>query len=415
MGQTPLALDSKRAAREKQNQTGQQVSVFGYEFCFRCLTHVGRIKAIQRYPDLKHFPNGITDLEYITGKEHGVILRMIIPSLAEIYIQAKYTTHNDITLERLDKEIERFDELHRELAQTFDGVHGNYPKYHSLSHLTAIIRRHSTTDNYHTGLGEAMHPQSKKDYRRTNQQPNFEIQMLRMYQEREAIMRIRACVDAAAKHGNEDESDSADPWEGPRVQLGSSDRNGRQLATTFIQQHVQSDPDAQKMERNLRTFLYQQVGGFGNRIHFRESDLPTLKGMLVSVYRLVSVGYVSLLDSRSTLDIARATDSWRNQGPRYDHAIVDDGNERFVARLIKLFTLRARDKQHSIAYVRLFKIGRRNKKTRFIELSDTKIQTFIFAACIVRSCVVISPRSRKSKHLLWDLEGPDMYLRLQEL
>ncbi|KAG8727553.1 hypothetical protein FRC10_005855, partial [Ceratobasidium sp. 414] len=34
-----------------------------------------RIRAIPRYPDLKHFPNGITDLEYITGKEHGVILR----------------------------------------------------------------------------------------------------------------------------------------------------------------------------------------------------------------------------------------------------------------------------------------------------------------------------------------------------
>ncbi|KAG9074450.1 hypothetical protein FRC06_010682, partial [Ceratobasidium sp. 370] len=34
-----------------------------------------RMRAIPRYPDLKHFPNGITDLDYITGKEHGVILR----------------------------------------------------------------------------------------------------------------------------------------------------------------------------------------------------------------------------------------------------------------------------------------------------------------------------------------------------
>ncbi|KAG8734944.1 hypothetical protein FRC10_011167 [Ceratobasidium sp. 414] len=393
-----------------------------------------RIKAIARYPDLKHFPNGITDLEYLTGKEHGVILRLIVPliddlildnhrklifrtfrSLAEIYIMAKFTTHNDITLERLDEKILKFDRLHRKLAETFPEVHGNYPKFHSLSHLTSILRRHGTTDNYQTGMGEALHPASKRDYRRSNQQPDFEIQMLRMYQEREAIMRIRAQVDLAVNHDEDDEHDVDDPWSGPRVHFGSSDRKGRQEATEFARMLSQHDPAARNVARFLRTFLYQRVGGFGSLIHFRESDLPLLDGMMVSVFQLVTVGYVSMLDSRNALDVARATHSWRKQGPRHDYVLVDDGRELFIAQLLRLFNLKARDELHSLAYVRLFKISRRSKTTGFIELTDTGQQNFIFANSIIRSCVVLSPGIHATKHILWDLEGPDMYLRLQDL
>ncbi|KAG9125007.1 hypothetical protein FRC07_009351 [Ceratobasidium sp. 392] len=393
-----------------------------------------RIKSIQRYPDLKHFPNGITELEYITGKEHGIILRLIVPligdllnheyrklilstfrSLAVIHMLAKFTTHTDITLKELDNEIERFDRLHRKLADIFEELRPNYPKYHSLSHLTYIIRQHSTTDNYHTGLGEALHPQSKKDYRRTNCQPDFEIQMLRMYQEREAIMRICARVDAAAKHDEQGEENSESDWDGPRVHFGSRDRQGKQLATALVQKQVQRNPNAQHMARILRTFLYQTIGGFGNRIHFRESDLPSLEGMTVSTYHLASIGYSSILDSRNGLDLARSTESWRNQGPRHDFIIANDGKEFFVARLLNLFKLKARDKQHSIAYVRMFRVDRRSKSTGCIELTDTGNQKFILIDTIIRSCVVVSPGIRESKHVLWDLEGPDMYLRLREL
>ncbi|KAG9098331.1 hypothetical protein FS749_004060 [Ceratobasidium sp. UAMH 11750] len=394
-----------------------------------------RVKAVPLYPDLKHFPNGITDLKYMTGKEHGVILRMIVPliedlvnekykklilgtfrSLAKIYMMAKFTTHNDMTLERLDREIAEYDHLHRKLADTFEGVATNYPKYHSLSHLTHIIRWHSTTDNYHTGLGEALHPQSKKDYRRTNHHPDFDVQLIHRYQEHEAIMRIRARVDAAAKQDDpQEDSDSENAWDGPRIHFGSYDFSGRQRATTFVRQYTESNPEAKNMERYLRTFLYQEVGGFGNRIHFRQADLPLLDGMQVSIFRLVSVGYVSMLDSRNSLDIARATDMWRNKGPRCDYIIGDDGKELFVAQLLKLLKLKARGQEHSIAYVRLFKIGPRSKKSGFIELTDTKLQRFIFADSIIRSCVVLSPGIQESKHTLWDLEGSDMYLRLLDL
>ncbi|KAG9124969.1 hypothetical protein FRC07_009515 [Ceratobasidium sp. 392] len=329
---------------------------------------------------------------------------------------AKFTTHTDITLEELDKEIERFDRLHRQkLADIFENLRPNYPKFHSLSHLTYIIRQHSTTDNYHTGLGEALHPQSKKYYRRTNRQPEFEIQMLRMYRERKAIMRICARVDAAAKRDKQDEENLESAWDGPCVCLGSRDRQGKQLATALVQQQVQRNPNTQHMARVLCTFLYQTIGGFGNQIHFRESDLPSLEGMTVSTYHLASIGYSSILNSRNGLDLARSTESWRNQGPRHDFVIANDGKELYVAHLLNLFKLKARDKQHSIAYVRMFRVGRRSKSTGCIELTDTGNQKFILVDTIIRSCVVVSSGIQESKHVLWDLEDPDMYLRLREL
>ena len=107
--------------------------------------------------------------------------------------------------------------------------------------------------------------------------------MLRMHQEREAVIRIRARIDSTKKQDQKgDDLDSTSSWNGPSVQLGAPDRSRQQPAPSFIQNRVQIDPALHKMALHLRTFLYQQVRGFGNRTHFREADLPRLDGMLVS-------------------------------------------------------------------------------------------------------------------------------------
>lgn len=121
-----------------------------------------------------------------------------------------------------------------------------------------------------------------------------------------------------------------------------------------------------------------------------------------------------MLDDRDGLDVVRVTDSWRNQGPRHDYVLAQTERELFVAQLVKIFMLKARGRSHALAYVRPFKIGARNKTTGFIELTDTKDYNFIFIDSILRSCVVLSPGIRDSKHVLWDLESSDIYLRLQE-
>jgi hypothetical protein len=253
-----------------------------------------------------------------------------------------------------------------------------------------------------------------------------------MYQEREAVLRIRSLIDSNEPSPEDEPNES--PWNGPRVQFGSPDRQGRQLATEFVKQHVQCDPGARQMELHLRTFLYQRVRGYGDRIHFRRSDLPTIDGMLVRlhigvillrlltylyqqvlVYQLATVGYESMLDSRSGLDVMRVTDSWRKQGPRRDYALADEGKGLFVVQLLKLFVLKARGRSHSIIYVRRLQILRRGQTTGYIELFDKDVRNFIFADAIVRSCVVLSPGIDCQKHVLWDMEGSDMYIRLQDL
>jgi hypothetical protein len=139
----------------------------------------------------------------------------------------------------------------------------------------------------------------------------------------------------------------------------------------------------------------------------------------VSIFQCATIGYISQLDGRNGLDVVRVTDSWRNSGPRWDYALVHtkQPEELFVVQLLKLFKIqvRAHEQAHSIAYVQPFKILHRNETTGFIELANTGLQNFIFVDDIVRSCVVLSPGIERSKHVLWDLESPDMYLRLKQM
>jgi hypothetical protein len=106
-----------------------------------------RFKNLPRYPDLKHFPNGVTTLKNVTGMEHGVILHVceyipvhvsvlnlvlaylqllapliedllpkasrkitlkVLRSLSKIHMLSKFTTHTEATLEDLEQEIEIF-------------------------------------------------------------------------------------------------------------------------------------------------------------------------------------------------------------------------------------------------------------------------------------------------------------------
>ena len=51
-----------------------------------------------------------------------------------------------------------------------------WPKMHSLTHLTDTIRDKGVVGNGSTDCGEGLHPQVKKDYRRSNRQKTAEDQ-----------------------------------------------------------------------------------------------------------------------------------------------------------------------------------------------------------------------------------------------
>ncbi|KAG9119885.1 hypothetical protein FRC07_004877, partial [Ceratobasidium sp. 392] len=311
-----------------------------------------RFKKIPRYPDLKHFPNGVTSLKNVTGNEHAVILRLLPPliedllpsstrhsfitvlrSLAKIHLSAKFTTHTEASLEELDQEIALFSGAYAKLALVYESIATNYPKLHSLSHLVDIIRRKSTTDNYHTGIGEALHPQSKKDYRHTNHQDTFKEQMLRTYQERELLIRIRARIDQQNSTSDGDslqqgEMDSSDG----RIEFNRHPI--KKLTTTFARELIKSDPEAKHFIRELRTFLYEEVGGFGTAFHFRAQALPHLDGTTVALHKTLRISYVSLLDSRTGLDVVRISESWRGKGPRKDYVLFNGKHGLSVAQLL---------------------------------------------------------------------------------
>jgi hypothetical protein len=87
-----------------------------------------------------------------------------------------------------------------------------WPKMHSLAHLVDSIRRRGVTSNSSTDGGEALHPQNRKYYGRSNHQVtalgqvsgflifslrfyNMDFQMLHMEVESEVIRKLRYQVD----------------------------------------------------------------------------------------------------------------------------------------------------------------------------------------------------------------------------
>ncbi|KAG9082381.1 hypothetical protein FRC07_014226 [Ceratobasidium sp. 392] len=392
-----------------------------------------RFKNIPRYPDLKHFPNGITSLKNVTGHEHGVILRILAPliedllpvarrrtimrmlrSLAKIHLFAKFTTHTEATLEDLAQEIVCFGDAYSTLAENDESLSANYPKLHSLFHLVDIIRRKGTTDNYHTGLGEALHPQSKKDYRRTNHQETYREQMLRIYQERELLIRIRAWINqrnATEEHEKQQPTTDAGATTN-RIEF--EQRPVKKLTSTLMRELIASDAGAKAIVRELRTFLYEEVRGFGEAFHFRASALPRLDGTIALVHKVLRIAYVSLLDSRDGLDVARVNESWRGKGPRKDFVLFNGKHGLSVAQLLAVFTFKMQGKTHPIAYIRPFRVLSRNKTTGYMEVKDEHVRNFIFVDSIIRSCVLLSPQVRTDVHVLHDMEGADMYLRLMD-
>ncbi|KAG8749793.1 hypothetical protein FRC12_013224 [Ceratobasidium sp. 428] len=403
-----------------------------------------RYMAIPRYQDLEHFPNGVTDLENVQGKEYAVILRMLPPlledllttkhakliiqtfrSLACIHLLSKRTCHSDNALALLSDEIKRFGGLSQKIHDAFDDFSNSYPKIHSFNHMVDIIVRKGTTDNYHTGLGEGIHPESKAAYKSSNKQPGFEEQMLRKYLEQQAMLRVssRMARAARAKTKTPAPSTTQDQPVAPVVpqtelnyELGSKLR--RMSTEDFVAQQSAIHPAHVHFERDLRTFLYQNVEGLSELRDFSLRHLPSLEGTMLRPYRLIRLIYVSLEDSTEQIDLVRTNSEWRGEGSRHDSVMiqgqVDEG--LWFARLLSIFSLEFRGRSLDIAYIKRFRtLPRRNKTTGYIELEDQGVFNFVYAGTLVRSCVILSPGVTYNRHVVADLTDADAFFRLIDM
>lgn len=71
------------------------------------------------------------------------------------------------------------DSRYPQALNTLDmGLDFSWPKMHmALNHTVPRLRAKGPANNYHTGLGEGLHPQMKKDFRVSNKQPGYEKQV----------------------------------------------------------------------------------------------------------------------------------------------------------------------------------------------------------------------------------------------
>lgn len=127
--------------------------------------------------------------------------------------------------------------------------------------------------------------------------------MLRIYQERELLIRIRARINQQNSTETEETSDSSTADDSSE-RVDFVRHHAKKLTSNFAQERVASDPGAKHFIRELRTFLYEEVGGFGNAFHFRERNLPRLDGTVVCLFfksNCVRVRWINLITPETTL------------------------------------------------------------------------------------------------------------------
>ncbi|KAL1669102.1 hypothetical protein GGF50DRAFT_85638 [Schizophyllum commune] len=395
--------------------------------------------SMQSTNGVHHFRHGITELKYITGNEQGQILRYTgmylngmfkkqyqgtvlraLRALAVIHLLTKsFKVHTEVTLDYLDEQIKKYDEATRTLRDYDIGLQFNWPKHHSFAHASDIIRRKGPCDNYETGLGERLHPQLKRDYKRSSKRPDTVTEELtQMAKERDVILKIRAEVDQhdAFLETQEDEDEDSDDEDSDdedppveRVMLSARKRGMFSLGDTLADfAHLEQPEEAIK---HLAGYLRYTC-------HLRV-DSETLDTSVVRQYHLLRTRFVCMMSWRLQVDLIRAKSNWHKQGPRYDGILINVGDDQSRAYEFGIayafLNLATCGHKMDLAYVRRFKTIGRHADSDYIMLQSAKVD-FVPVDAIERAVHIVPPREGGglSKYfMVQDLE-PDMYLRLKD-
>ncbi|KAH7098536.1 hypothetical protein BKA62DRAFT_810670 [Auriculariales sp. MPI-PUGE-AT-0066] len=164
-----------------------------------------RFQRLPRATGLRHFRDGITILSNVSGQEHKAIYAQLIGcihglvpddavraacALLDFIYIAQYECHSEDTLNSLSTSLSNFHEFKDVFQQ--HGIRADFklPKLHACQHYVQSIRRFGTIDNYNTECTERLHIElAKHAYQATNKR-DYEEQMCRWLQRREAILRF---------------------------------------------------------------------------------------------------------------------------------------------------------------------------------------------------------------------------------
>ncbi|KAJ3530334.1 hypothetical protein NM688_g7726 [Phlebia brevispora] len=390
--------------------------------------------ALPPFPHIHHFPNGVTSLQYITAREHSTILRYLAPAitglitaqehlilplirhLACILVLVRFESHTDDTLALLEERIQLFGHFAQAVEDAGLEISFNFPKYHTImKHMVDHIRAKGTVDNYGTDLGEALHPQTKRDWRRSNHQPaTAEDQMLRMARERDIIMQVQARIDAAQERAMFKSAEEAQaPGKqsakaigpvAPHLLLGAPQRSIR--VNAYAKQLKDDGINISQFHDHLMQFLWR---------HLAQSSMPdNVLLCRVVPHRALRVSYICQVSAEHKTDIIHVAPNWRNTGSRYDHAMIQGArpSKPMFAELSAMFTLDVLSTVYKIGIVKFYGHLGRHLLSDYIQLERLASYDFVFLGTIIRAAHILPPTAFYARSVVQDLVDGDMYLRL---
>lgn len=125
------------------------------------------------------------------------------------------------------------------------------------------------------------------------------------------------------------------------------------------------------------------------------------------------MAYVCEVTATVQSDILHVSPCWRNEGPRYDTALIQGHTSTAVVwvEILSVFSIRLVDRTVEIALVHEFEAMGRHRMSDYLEIKKASRFNFIFTDSIVRASHIIPP-TWGSRSTVQDLQDGDMYLRL---
>ncbi|KAH7098191.1 hypothetical protein BKA62DRAFT_622869, partial [Auriculariales sp. MPI-PUGE-AT-0066] len=235
-----------------------------------------RMAALPRAHGLRHFDQGISVLQSVSGTEHRAIARqlevvmasagvhsrvkMALFSLIEFTFMVQAKVHSDDTLDDIRKTLDRFHE-HKEIFVKLGACSNlHFPKMHALLHYTDSIREIGALHAVNTAIGERLHiTQVKNGYRTSNKKKGqFGAQLCRYLNTHEAMNWLACRVASTTQKKSFD----------LRKRCGRADRNAieyakqppARIAITQIRQAHEARRFSELLQLFLEEFIVSQLG-----------------------------------------------------------------------------------------------------------------------------------------------------------
>jgi len=301
---------------------------------------------------IRVFPQGITGLSRVTGKEHDLMCRILlglvigvrlsdnfnparlvraVRAFLDFLFLAHLPRQTSQTLHRLDHALKAF---HENKSIFIDlGIRDNFkiPKLHSLHHYITAIKLFGSTDNYNTQYTERLHADlTKPAYRASNARDELP-QMTRWLERREKIYQRSKHILTRQAHQQASDINHTRipvpcivPWQQMRMTRHPSvqrvpieDLNIRYGATDF---------------RNAFAWFIVQQRRPGIRSAQLEREIPyvNLPFTTVSVYHRIKFRQVDQEQKSSVADVLHIQPSRHNKkghivAGRFDTALLHNG------------------------------------------------------------------------------------------